>query len=271
MVKYDLMIQEDAIIAGHKQIAPRFFKLALQSKYISSNAVPGQFIEIKVSEETTPLLRKPFSIHHIDPAKQIIEVLYEVVGTGTEILSGKKIGEQLNIIGPLGNGFNIETKDKKIAILIGGGMGVAPLLALAQRMVSGCGLRVIMLIGAKHANALVCEQDFKDLEIEVLASTDDGSSGKKGFVSDLLLNLLNNQPPTPNPQLITIFACGPHPMLKAIAEIAFQNKIDCQVSMEAFMACGIGACKGCAIETKSGYKMVCSDGPIFNSKELKWN
>lgn len=264
------MIQEDAIIAGHKQIAPRFFKLALQSKYISSNAVPGQFIEIKVSEDTTPLLRKPFSIHHIDPAKQIIEILYEVIGTGTEILSGKKIGEQLNIIGPLGNGFNLDLKDKKIVVLAGGGMGVAPLLALGQA-IKGRFEKVFVLIGARHSGAVLCEQDFKDLGAEVIVSTDDESYGRKGFVSDSLLDLLSVQLSTIDFPLSTIFACGPHPMLKAIAEIAAQNNIDCQVSMEAFMACGIGACKGCAIETKSEYKMVCKDGPIFNSKELKWN
>ncbi|MBI5701220.1 dihydroorotate dehydrogenase electron transfer subunit [Candidatus Saganbacteria bacterium] len=272
------MIQEDAIILDHKQVAPLFFKLTLQSKYISSHAVPGQFVEVKVSEETNPLLRRPFSIHRIDPAKQIIDILYEIKGIGTKALKELKIGQVLNILGPLGNGFTIN-KEKKIAILGGGGMGVAPLLALADalravpagRQVSYPALRTIVFIGARNAELVTCENDFKKLDAEVFITTDDGSSGRKGFVSDSLLDILAKELTASSLHQTAIYSCGPFPMLRSIAQIAHEKQIDCQVSMEAFMACGIGVCYGCAIETQNGYKMVCKDGPIFNTKDIKWN
>lgn len=253
------MIQEESNIVDHKPISPRFFKLTLHSKHIAGHAQPGQFVDIRVINGTIPLLRKPFSLHRIDPAKQTIEILYEVVGEGTKLLSQKRSGETLNVLGPLGNGFRIETT--KSAILVGGGMGVAPLMCLAETL----GKKVShMLIGARTKTSVICENEFKHAVAQTIVSTDDGTAGKKGLVSDLLLEVLEDSG-------AEIFACGPYAMLKAAAEIASKKKVNCQVSMEAFMACGIGACKGCAIKTKNGYKMACSDGPVFDAKEIAWN
>lgn len=256
------MIQEDSVILDHKRLTSRYFKLTLSSKYISSHAAPGQFVNVRVSENTAPLLRRPFSIHRADPAKQIIEILYEIVGHGTELLSQKKIGESLNILGPLGNGFNIGQNHNKTAILVGGGMGIAPLLFLAEALKNKIET-IYVLIGGKNAESVLCEDRFRQLGAEVSSATEDGSHGKKGLVSDVLLGLISIQ-------LTAIYACGPYAMLKAIAEIAFQKKIECYVSMESYMACGIGACKGCPIKTKGGYKMVCKDGPVFDASEIVW-
>ena len=195
--------------------------------------------------------------------------MYEVLGQGTRVLRDCKVGERLSILGPLGKGFDIDM-GKKSALLVGGGIGIAPLYALASSLVTRYSSPVNVFIGARSANAILCEQDFKDLGAQVITATDDGTHGNKGFASDILLDFISNQLSTINFPLSTIYSCGPHPMLKAVAEIAFQKKIDCQISTEAYMACGIGACKGCAVKTKSGYKMACKDGPVFDAKELIW-
>ncbi|MFH1826086.1 MAG: dihydroorotate dehydrogenase electron transfer subunit, partial [bacterium] len=225
-------------------------------------AQPGQFVNIRCSEDYDPLLRRPFGVHKTSKENKTFEVLFEVVGKGTELLSKHQVGQELDVLGPLGNGFQID-KNKKVAILVGGGMGIAPLLELGIRE-QRIGNRIIVLIGAKTKHKVLCEKEFKDLGTEVIVTTDDGSYGKKGFVSDVLLELLKS------PKETTIYACGPKPMLQTVAKIAEQKNVSCQVSMEARMACGIGTCLGCVIQTKNGYKKVCDDGPVFEAKEILW-
>jgi dihydroorotate dehydrogenase electron transfer subunit len=252
-----MSIQEKCRILDHGEVAPQHFKLTLSSAYISNHGSPGQFVNIKVSDGTDPLLRRPFSIHRV--SKDKFELLYEVVGKGTDVLSKASVGSELDVLGPLGNGFKI---DKKIetAILVGGGMGVAPLLYLAEKIKAK---DLYILIGAKTRKRVLAEKEFKKITDQVIITTDDGSYGNKGFVSDALIAELGDK-------TATIFACGPNPMLEAVSEIAFQKKCDCQVSMEQKMACGIGTCLGCVIKTKSGYKKVCDDGPVFNGNDITW-
>ncbi|MFA4843476.1 MAG: dihydroorotate dehydrogenase electron transfer subunit [Candidatus Margulisiibacteriota bacterium] len=263
-------IQERCRILDHQKISATLFKLTLASSYISTHASPGQFVQIKCSGTNDPLLRRPISLHRWSAEHKTFELLYEVVGRGTELLTKYSVNEELDIIGPLGSGFTVDPT-KKIHILVAGGMGVAPLRALAEAIKGTGGKAIYVLIGSRSKEAVFCESDFRKLTDQVVISTDDGSAGKKGFVSDILLSFLENELTTPNSELTTIYACGPNPMLKAIAEIAWQKKIDCQLSMEERMACGIGACKGCAIKTKGGFKMVCKDGPVFDAKEIVWN
>lgn len=260
-------IQEKCRILGHQKVGPRHYRLTLASSYIASHAEPGQFVNVKCSESRDPLLRRPVSFHSILKEHDTFELLYEVVGRGTELLTKYFVGEDLDVLGPLGEGFKVDPR-KKIHVLVGGGMGVAPLKALAEKFK---GLAVYILMGAKTKELVVCEDDFKKITDQVLVSTDDGSYGKKGFISDLLLDLLENTIDASDLGSTAIYGCGPKAMLKAIAEIGFQKKIDCQVSMEERMACGIGACKGCPIKTNSGYKMVCKDGPVFKAEEITWN
>lgn len=253
---------EEVRIINQKKIGPRHFLLTLFSENIAKTATPGQFVTLKVTEDHEPLLRRPLSIHTTDPSKHQFEILYDVVGHGTEILSKKLHGEKLQVLGPLGNGFRME---KETNLLVAGGMGIAPLKFLANDLKKQ-GKKVTTLIGGSSKDCVMCEMELRQVCSAVEISTDDGTCGKKGLVTELIPPLLSKL----DVKNTVIYSCGPEPMLKEVARIARENKIECQVSMEAFMACGIGACLGCAIETKQGYKMVCKDGPVFNAEDLIW-
>jgi dihydroorotate dehydrogenase electron transfer subunit len=257
--------QEIAKVLDNKKLAPEHFRITLAAPKIAREAGPGQFIMIKCGNSSEPLLRKPISFNRIDKGKGTIDLLFRVVGTGTRILSEIEPGEDLDIIGPLGNGFKIDAS-KDVAILIGGGAGIAPLLSLAKDIAPKIKAKYA-LIGANNINSVLCEDDFKELGFETVVSTDDGTYGIKGIVTDILLELISSKLA---PLDTAIYACGPRPMIRHLEEISSQKGIPCQVSLEEWMACGFGACNGCAVNTKQGYKKVCSDGPIFNAGELIW-
>jgi dihydroorotate dehydrogenase electron transfer subunit len=275
--------------------------MTVGSTYLGRNSRPGQFVEVRCSNGIEPLLRRPLGVHRITRAG--IELLYEVIGKGTEMLSRKRPGETLDLIGPLGNGFDITrtTNDpaplgpsglgygageRRTTILIAGGIGVAPLVALAQNLAySGQRIayrkknRIHVFIGAKTKERILCENDFKKLGCTTHVSTDNGSKGRKGLVSESLSDFLNAKRHTLN---ATVYACGPIGMLKAVAKIAAGYRIPCQVSLEERMACGVGACLGCPVKvlpkvtgyglrvTGYEYKMVCKDGPVFDAEEIAW-
>ncbi len=266
-----MAIQENCRIIDHQKIGPRHYLMTLASVYISSHALPGQFVNIKCSKNDFPLLRRPISLHRIRSGHGSFELLYEVVGQGTELLSRATIGEELNILGPLGKGFDLPA-NRSVFLLLGGGMGIAPLLALAEAAKKSPGGKkaVYLFQGARQSSQLVISNNFNECCDKIFLATDDGSRGERGLVSDLLLRFLQNELPSSLLPQSLICSCGPRPMLKAVAELAQQNRIACQISLEERMACGIGACKGCAVETASGYRMVCSDGPVFAAEEIKW-
>lgn len=259
-------IQQKCLILDHQNLTSNYCKLTLASDYISSHGLPGQFVEVRVSDDTDPLLRRPISLNRADPAKKTFELLYEIVGKGTEMLSKVKVGEEISVLGPLGTGFQV---DKPIALLVAGGMGIAPLRFLAEKAIKKT-KAVYVFIGTRSHEQLVLDEDLRQMGCQVIVATEDGSAGGKGLITDLFLHFLDTQLSTLDVPRSTIFSCGPHAMLKVIAELSQQKKIEAQVSLEAWMACGLGACKGCAIETKQGYKMVCEDGPVFNAEEIKW-
>lgn len=261
------MKQLNCRIAENKKIAPSFYKMRIESSYLAKNTKPGQFFEVKCSGSNGPLLRRPLGVHCI--SKNGVEILYEAVGKGTELLSGKKIGEKLDVIGPLGNGFKIlseASSDKRPAILVGGGIGIAPLLALAQRLTAKKTVCYV-IIGAKTKSGILREKEFKKLGCFVMVSTEDGSKGRKGYATDILKHLMK----IIDCQVSGIYACGPHPMLHAAGRMAHLINVPCQVSLEERMACGVGVCLGCPVKTKEQeYKMVCKDGPVFDSREIAW-
>ena len=225
---------------------------------------PGQFFNIRINDSYTPLLRRPFGAHKIEKNK--VSILYKIVGEATAALSAKLKGNTVNVIGPLGNGFNISEKE---AILIAGGYGIAPLYALALSLRGGAKRRrgnLSIFIGANTKKQVIYDDKFRKLGVKVRIATDDGSKGQKGLVTDILENRLR----TGAVRKAVIYACGPKAMLKAVAKIAKQYKIKCQLSLEEYMACGIGTCLGCAVKTKDGYKMVCKDGPVFDAKDIVW-
>ena len=254
-----------AQILRNQNIKAAYWHCLLKAPGIAKTAQPGQFINIKVCDGLDPLLRRPLSIHRVNGST--IEVLYEVVGKGTAILSQRKPGEILDIIGPLGNGFSYQTEKKRRlnAILVGGGMGVAPLFFLAQQLKAN---RPLVLIGARTKELISCEKEFKSLGCRVFLATDNGSAGFKGKVTDLLKNVLLK---APDAKLTVIYACGPQPMLKAISSFIKVRGLSAQLSLEEHMSCGIGACLGCVVKTRSGFKRVCKEGPVFNAQDLVWD
>lgn len=250
-----------ARVTVHKKIGQRYYQLSLSAPDIARRAAPGQFVQVKIDCGDTPLLRRPLSIH--DAGKGTIDLLYAVVGKGTKMLSAKKAGDPLDIIGPLGTGFDLTPAPDAYPVLVAGGMGIAPLYFLAKKLKSKA---KIILIGAKDKKDLISVSGFKKLESRVCISTDDGSFGRKGYVTELLrqeLGILKNR-------RLVIYACGPRPMLKEVARIARQAHIRAQVSLEEHMSCGFGACLGCVVKTTDGYKRVCKEGPVFDAREIVW-
>jgi dihydroorotate dehydrogenase electron transfer subunit len=255
-----MALQKIVRISSHRQVKGKYFVLSFDSRALSKEAIPGQFIHVRISNGLEPLLRRPFGIHGVSGDR--VDIIYEVVGKGTEMLSRKKAGEPLDVLGPLGNGFKLNPKkDAAMQILVAGGMGVAPLAFLAKRLAKS---KTLVLIGAKTKNHIICEKEFKVLGAQVKIATDDGSRGFKGYISELLRKVLLNTGCRPS----TIYACGPKPMLKEIKNICLARNIPGQASFEENIACGLGACLGCAISTKSGFKRVCCDGPVFDVKEV---
>jgi len=257
--------QEKIKVIAKKKLGKQYFQLTFYSPHIARTALPGQFVEVKVSDSDIPLLRRPLGVHKT--GKQTFDVLCEVVGEGTKILSRVNPGEYLDVIGPLGNGFNV----RQSGVIVAGGMGVAPLIFLAEKLreISNPKSQIpnLVLIGAKSKRQILCEKEFRKLECSVKIATDDGSAGFKGRVTDLLRHLLRAK----SYELrANIYACGPKPMLKEVSLLSQEFKVPAQISLEAHMACGFGACLGCVVDTIDGFKRVCKDGPVFKADEIIW-
>ncbi len=272
-------VQIKAKIIRNKRVKGDYFHLAVEAPAVARSAAPGQFIMVRAGEGLRPLLRRPFSIHKIGYRDTVIgvrsktephtiEILYAVVGPGTEILSAKKPGEYLDMLGPLGNGFDFGTPHTahRTPILIAGGMGAAPLLFLAEKLTQRTRSKIRVLIGARTREHILCEKEFIRCGCDVTIATDNGSRGFRGRVTDLFISQLS----TVDCRLSTIFACGPKPMLKAVSVIAKDRALAAQLSLEAHMACGIGACLGCVINTRAGYRRVCAEGPVFDALDILW-
>lgn len=257
------MIEEDSRIVINRQMGKDIFLLGLESPEVARAARPGQFVMIRVGTGMDPLLRRPFSI--CGARGDRVHILYRVVGRGTRILSHMGQGDAMAVMGPLGNGFHLPPSDRP-SILVAGGMGIAPLLFLAGYL-SGGPYR--FLAGFASMDQVVGPDQAGLSGIAVSIATDDGSAGHHGRVTELLeasLTDLHNRG--------MVFACGPLPMLKAVAAITRGRDVPCQVSLETGMACGLGACQGCAVRAAPGgdrvYWHVCQDGPVFDRTDVDW-
>ena len=261
------MIEQYIEIVFNKNISPGTFLMGLRSEEIVLRAMPGQFVMIRVRSGVDPLLRRPFSICGTE-GDDLFLILYRVVGSGTSIMAESREGEGFSVLGPLGKGFEIP-KDNQIPLLVAGGMGVAPLFFLAQAMKSR---PVPFMMGFGSASEIISIDQIGDLPVEVSLATDDGTQGYAGPVTDLLQAHLRQHEPEKGP--LSVFSCGPGPMLKTVAAMTVDKGISCQVSMEAVMACGLGACQGCAVkassEEKRVYYHVCKDGPVFPAQSIDW-
>ncbi|MCK5580098.1 MAG: dihydroorotate dehydrogenase electron transfer subunit [Candidatus Omnitrophica bacterium] len=251
-------VQKIYKVINNKKLCQQFFHLCLKPVSAIPEIKPGQFIHIKVSQGLEPVFRRPFSVAR---AGKNVEVIYEVVGKGTEILSQKKPGEILDVLGPLGNSFCKPPKGVKQVVMIGGGVGVAPLLALSD-VLKGRGYEMVLLYGGRIKGHTFNMRTFCKNGCKVYVATEDGSVGIKGRVDKLYTKIKANAKET------FIYTCGPRPMMASVAAFARKHGVQGQVSCEEVMACGVGTCLGCAIETRSGYKTVCDDGPVFDINEI---
>ncbi len=253
------MIQEHARIAAVKEIASNIFQLSFLSSSISRSALPGQFVNVKAEETAVPLLRRPFSIFSVEG--ETVSIIFNVVGIGTKLLSQKRAGETLDVLGPLGKGvfpFNDEKFDT--ALLVAGGLGVAAFPFLNSRLHAS--KKVISFLGARTSSFVV----RKGLE-NIHVATDDGSEGFHGTVVDMLKNFMNENTVL-HPR---IFSCGPMPMMRTLAKYSREKNMPCYAALECEMACGIGLCQGCPVEAAGDgrkYKLVCKDGPVFDVRDI---
>ncbi len=239
--------------------------LVLSPDDIPQRSLPGQFYMIGTDFSYDPLLKRPFSIFRETSSAEggELQFLYRIKGKGTERMREMKKGDTVNLLGPLGNGYPMPGK-KLTPVLIAGGIGIASLFPLAEKL-SG---NIHFFYGARTKNELLMLNELKGLvKKELIISTDDGSEGEKGTVVSTLNNFLANQLSAISHQL---YACGPSPMLEAVSKFAAEKGIKSYISMEENMACGVGACLGCTVKTKKGYKRVCKEGPVFSAEEIVW-
>ena len=240
----------DAEILSNEEVAEKIFRLTVDAPELAEIARAGQFVQVKISDEFT--LRRPLGIASTLGGR--VKIFYRVVGRGTEALSTKKAGESLNILGALGNGYT--PRDGKI-LLVGGGMGLAPLLCAAEKFSAD-----VLMGGRNQSEVLFWQEEFRPHAEKIFITTDDGSYARKGFAIDLLPDILAAE------NYSAILTCGPEIMMRGIAKLAHEKNLPCEVSFEKRMACGLGACLSCSIDTVNGRKKVCKDGPIFDAKEV---
>ena len=222
---------------------------------------PGQFVEVRVDHSATTMLRRPISINFVDREKNQLWLLVAMVGDGTKQLGKLQAGDTLNCMLPLGNGFTMPTQKEQKYLLVGGGVGVAPLLYFGK-MIKDFGAEVTFLLGARKDTDLLELDEFAKIG-KVCITTEDGSAGEVGFVT--------NHSVLENEQFDMISTCGPKPMMVSVARFAKKAGVECEVSLENKMACGVGACLCCVEKTTEGHKCVCTDGPVINIKQLTWD
>jgi dihydroorotate dehydrogenase electron transfer subunit len=260
-------------IVRKEQLAKDIIRLTLAAPEIAVRAIPGQFMMLKATDKMEPLLRRPFSIHQAT-SNGLVQILFKVVGAGSKFLADREQGDILDIVGPLGHGFDLPDDPSANLCLVGGGMGCAPLYFLTKRLLTNRLEGSLQLyLGATTAKELaVVKEDFENLGVKVFAATDDGSLGYHGFVTDLVAESLDKE------LRWQFYSCGPHPMMNKVARFCAAEKWPCQVSLETMMACGISACLGCTVRSSPAklissnkqFLHVCKDGPVFDSGDVAW-
>jgi len=246
-------------IIDNQKLNPDSFILELSGREKLPEILPGQFAEFKVEGSPETFLRRPFSVHDINYGENTMKFLIQIAGKGTEALSKLEPGDKINVIYPLGNSFSLPESKQRI-LLIGGGCGVAPLLFMG-RYLNKNGHTPDILLGFRSSERIIEYDEYIELG-RVFLTTEDGSRGETGFITEH--SVLKAQ------TYDRIYCCGPVPMMKAVGEYCMQKNIECEVSLETLMGCGIGACLCCAVSTVKGNLFACTDGPVFNIKDLIW-
>jgi dihydroorotate dehydrogenase electron transfer subunit len=251
---------ETTTILETNRVTEDLWAIHLRAPQIARESRPGQFVHVRLSDGIDPLLRRPMSIYRIGP--DTIDLLVRMTGRGSRMMVERPAGETLDCLGPLGNGFTVHPTTRNL-LMVGGGSGVAPLVALAEQSVAK-ELSVVLLFGARSADR-VFPSSLLPPEVEYAVATNDGSMGRQGMVTDLMTDYLG--------WADAVYACGPHQMFLSMLDVARRVNLQksVQVSMEENMACGVGACFGCVVETRRGeMKSVCEDGPVFEMRHLVW-
>ncbi len=257
----------DAPLLVMDKLSDFYYRLTVEFAELAHEARPGQFLSLEIPGPNAPLLRRPFSIHRVLDDK--VQVLFKVVGEGTKILTQQQPGTMLNVMGPLGDGMFAPSEQAEKFLLVAGGIGIAPLLFLAD-VLQKRKAETLLFFGGRTADDLPTKDDFA---MPVTLTTEDGSVGEKGLITVPLAAALQNG----DAAKIQVLACGPMPMLKAVAELCYRYGAPGQVSLETMMACGVGSCYGCAIEVgrdehgQARYERVCHEGPVFDVNHLPWD
>jgi dihydroorotate dehydrogenase electron transfer subunit len=250
---------EDLKVIGNKRLNNDYFILELSAETKIPEFMPGQFAQVRVDGSQETFLRRPISIHDVDYEKNTFKLLIQIAGKGTQKLSKLVIGDILNLIYPLGNSFSLPS-DKEKVLLVGGGCGIAPLLYLGKYLKSN-GYIPDIVLGFRNRLKIIEFEDYREIG-KVFIATEDGSEGEKGYVTNHSVFSTN--------RYNRIYSCGPELMMKAVAYYSKKNNITCEVSLENLMACGIGACLCCVVDTVKGNLCTCVEGPVFNVNDLKW-
>ena len=298
------MLEQTIQIVSNERDTDSYFRLVLRAPEIARLVQPGQFAHVRISPLKDALLRRPFSIFQV--AGDTLSILYKTVGKGTEALSRMRAGEEVSVIAPLGHGFTVPKRGGEIPLLVAGGYGMAAMFLLAQRSPQ----KGIVFVGGRRRVDILCEKEFAALGWEVRVTTEDGSHGEKGLVTQPLLAKLRSsrgdeaqtekaesglprrsaaaagkQKAEMSQSLLTsaatrklkIYACGPTPMLKAVGKIAEDFNVPAELSMDEHMCCGVGTCLTCVIPVKTGpalrdweYERTCTEGPVFDSRQILW-
>ena len=262
-------IGEYPVLAVH-HLGAEIYLMRLEAPELAASCRPGQFVNVRVSELPVPLLRKPFSICRRDASEGWVELLWQVVGTGTRILAGYQPGQRLNVLGALGRGFQVEV-EADVACLVAGGLGVAPLPFLCEELLRA-GKQVEVYLGARSKDGLVLLDAFAQMGVEARVSTEDGSCGRKGLVTELLVDALGKNETAKRRHL---FSCGPTGFLRKMLDMTEQYDIEGQVSIETMMGCGFGICVGCPVPAREStpdapkYFLTCLDGPVFDARAIR--
>jgi len=263
------MIDEKVELLANDEVSEDFYLARLRAPHIATEAVPGQFINIEVSATHAPFLRMPLSVCAVDSNAGTVDLLYENMGPKSAAFTRLRPGEQTHCLGPLGKGFSAPALGAR-AVLVGGGIGVPPMMFWGRTLLEQ-GIDVTLLVGARSASKHLPDELLKGGTTLLRRASDDGSLGHHGLVTDLLRDELTRG-------VCSVFTCGPHVMMAAVAALCVEADVPCQVSLEEYMACGIGICVGCVVRVANpeggseyaDYSRICVDGPVFDARHISW-
>jgi dihydroorotate dehydrogenase electron transfer subunit len=257
------MVEQTVQIVSNQRSTDDYYLLVVRAPGIAPLVQPGQFGHVRILPMKDALLRRPFSIYQV--ADDTLSILYKNVGKGTGVLSRARAGEELSMIGPLGHGFTVPESKREIPLLVAGGYGMAALYLLAERSPQ----KGIVFVGGRRGVDILCEEEFRKLGWEVRVTTEDGSRGERGLVTQPLEAELER-----NVTGRKLFACGPTPMLKAVARIAAKHDLPAELSLDEHMCCGVGVCLTCVVPIRTApgweYQRSCTEGPVFDARKVAW-